>query len=249
MDTVGNVLERTERPAYVQFERRPIEDKAASLEQGRFVAKDVDFALVTPPYSKDQVVSRIDRWKENLENNVRLGKIPKEWRDHYLKAYDAWKNGQELPLNGTPIKGWGMISPAQQEMLVHIKVLTVEDLAGINEEGQRRIGMGALDLKNKAVAWVSQNKDKGPLTQEVALLKNENAQLKASLDALQKQVERMSSQPLTAQPQTIESGTNGISSTDILDEPTPDIYKEYELKFGKKPHHKMKTETIEAALK
>lgn len=249
MDAVGNVLERTERPAFVQFERRPIEDKVASREEGRYIAKDVDFALVTPPYSKDQVVCRIDRWKDNLENNVRLGKIPKEWKDHYLRAYDAWKNGQELPLNGTPIKGWGMISPAQQEMLIHIKILTVEDLAGVNEEGQRRIGMGSIDLKNKARAWVTQNKDKGPLTQEVAALKNENAQLKASLESLQKQVDKMSQANQTIP--VIDSGVNGISATDILETPVNDvdIYKQYEEKFGKKPHHKMKPETIEAALK
>ena len=53
--SVGELISREERPAYVRFERRPMEDKAASIREGRYVAKDVDFALVTPPYSNDCV--------------------------------------------------------------------------------------------------------------------------------------------------------------------------------------------------
>lgn len=260
MDAVNSILDRSERPAYVRFERRPVEDKTASLEKGLYIAKDVDFALVTPPYSKDCVEYKVDTWLENLNKNARNGRIPAAWREHYLKIYQAWKNGQELPVDGTPIKGWGMISPSQQEMLVRLNILTVEDLALANDEGLRRIGMGALDLKNKAKAWVAQNKDKGPLTLKVAALENENAQLKASLDALSEQVKKLNSQLPKESSVTVETVTTGIAVSDILEEPlVTDIHRgettheglvsQYEAKFGKKPHHKMKDETIKESLK
>ena len=70
--------------------------------------------------------------------------------------------------------------------------MTVEDLARINDEGLRRFGIGAADLKNKAIAWLAQLDDKGPLTQEIAALKAENASLKKQVESLTKKVETLS---------------------------------------------------------
>ena len=261
MDAVGQVLNRSDRPAYVRFERRPVEDRKATLEQGRYICKDVDFALITPPYSKDCVEKKVDSWFPELEMKVRNGRMPADWRDMYIKSYQAWKNGQEIPLNGTPIKGWGVISPAQQEMLIHINIRTVEDLANVNDEGKSRIGMGALDLKNKAIAWLAQLNDKGPLTQEMASLKNENAQLKGSIESLMEQVKKLSSQmPKEAIIQMVPQ-VQTITVSDILDESVskgPDVVDnsrehnilvaKYIEKFGKSPHHRMADKTIKEAL-
>ena len=153
--SVGELISREERPAYVRFERRPMEDKAASIREGRYVAKDVDFALVTPPYSKDCVEYKVEQWLINMERNVRDGRIPEKWADQWKASYNSWKNGQEMPLSGTPIKGWGVLSPAQQQTLIAMNCLTVEDLAGINDEGLRRIGMGAIELRDKAKNWLA----------------------------------------------------------------------------------------------
>lgn len=113
--SVGEVSNREERPAYVRFERRPVEDKEASIREGRYMAKDVDFALITPPYSKDCVEQKVTRWLEDLERGVRDGRIPQQWATLWKEGYQKWQNGQEMPLHGTPILGWGVISPAQAE--------------------------------------------------------------------------------------------------------------------------------------
>lgn len=194
MAAVGELLERKDRPAYVRFVRRPVEDKAASLAAGHYIAKDVDWALITPPYSKDVVELKVEAWLKNLVLDVQNDRLPKAWADSYRDAYDKWKRGEEMPLNGTAIRGWGMIGPAQQETLVRMNILTVEDLAAVNDEGIRRIGMGAIDLKNKATAWIQQNKDRGPLVQEVAAVKAENAALRVSVQGLTDQVERLMQQ-------------------------------------------------------
>ena len=169
---VGQVSERTDRPAYVRFERVAKENKALSLQEGKFVATDVDYALITPPYSKDVIRQKVASWFDNLEQDVRNDRIPEAWAKLYRDAYRAWQNGQEIPPNGSPIRGWGVLSPAQQENLLRINILTVEDLAGVNDEGLRRVGMGAQELKQKAVAWLRTLHDRGPLTQENAALKS-----------------------------------------------------------------------------
>jgi hypothetical protein len=96
-----------------------------------------------------------------------------------------------MPLDGEAIKGWGVISPAQQANLIAINIRTVEDLAAVNDEGLKRIGMGAGELRDKAKAWLSQLADKGPLTQENALLKGENFALKASVTLLESRVKEL----------------------------------------------------------
>ena len=251
MSAVGQIMDRKERPAYVRFERVPMEDKAESLKQGHYVAKDVDFALVTPPYSKDIMKFKVDKWFPELEKQVMAGRMPKDWLEDYKRAYHAWQNGQELPPKGTPIKGWGVISPAQQETLIRMNILTVEDLMGINDEGMKRIGMGGLELKNKAAAWLSQLNDKGPLTQEMASLKTENVNLKTQVETLIKQVEKLQAR-LEAQPDNVVSiakePVGEITVSDILDD-HDSLVNQYTEKYGKPPHHKMKDETIREKLK
>jgi len=188
MSIAMDIAERKDRPPYVRFERVAVEDKAATLKAGHYVAKDVDYALITPPYSKDVFKQKATDWLEANKQQVMNGRMPEAWQRDYEEAYKRWKNGQEIPLNGTPIKGWGVISPAQQETLIQMNCLTVEDLAAINDEGLKRIGMGAVELKHKAAAWLSQLHDKGPLTIEIAALKTENSNLKTSVDTLTQQV-------------------------------------------------------------
>ena len=81
--SVGDILERDEdRPAYVRFERRAIKDNEASLKAGHYVSKDEDYALITPPYSKDCVVKKADKWFENVEKQVINGRIKNCGRKH-----------------------------------------------------------------------------------------------------------------------------------------------------------------------
>lgn len=192
MSHVGAMLERRDIPAYVRFERRPVEDRASGNREGKYMSKDLDYALVTPPYSKDCFVAVATEWLEQMKRDAREGRLPQEWCDRYVMQYEHWKRGEELPLNGTAIKGWSVISPAQMKNLIAINILTVEDLAGVNEEGLRRIGMGASELRDKAKSWLAQTADKGPLTMEIAAVKAENQALKTRNEQLEARVAELS---------------------------------------------------------
>lgn len=216
--SVGELISREERPAYVRFERRPMEDKAASIREGRYVAKDVDFALVTPPYSKDCVEYKVEQWLINMDRNVRDGRIPERWAEQWKASYNSWKNGQEMPLSGTPIKGWGVLSPAQQQTLIAMNCLTVEDLAGINDEGLRRIGMGAIELRDKAKNWLASMKDHGAVTVQLAAMEQENRNLAATVEALKAQVEALKNM-IPRQPEMVQVGREpDISAAELLED-------------------------------
>ena len=233
---------REDKPSYVKFERRAVEDKKASEEAGHYVAKDVDYVGITPSGGSDIWWSKVSAWWPLLDQQLRDNRVKREWVDGYKKAYEMWKNGQELPLVGTPIRGWGVISPALQETLIRMSVMTVEDLVALNDEGVKRIGMGGHELKVKARAWVAQLNDKGPLTQQMAAISTENGILKSSIESLQKQVENLMA---AVKNQHQDAPAPYVVDEDILGSPR----EQYEAKFGKPPHHKMKEETILAALK
>jgi hypothetical protein len=162
--------QREDRPAYVQFERRGEEDRARTMKEGRYIEKDVDFAIITPIGSKDRIPRKVEDWFKQLEQQVREERIPAAWLQQYRAAYEAWKAGQEIPVNGTPIRGWPVLSPAQQANVISANVLTVEDLAQANGEARQRIGMGAEDLVEKAIAWLKAARAQGIPTQEVSAL-------------------------------------------------------------------------------
>lgn len=218
MDSIGAVMDRKTIPALVRFERRPVEDKAASVAAGRYVAKDVDYAIITPPYSKDEQIKKVTQFLDDNEVKVTHGKISPEQAEFYKKQYEAWKRGQELPLVGTPIRGWSVISPAQQEMLIRLNIPTVEYLAEINDEGTKAVGMGALDLKRKAKAWLAQAQDKGPLTQQMAAIQAENDVLKGSVESLMRQLDEVKRMLPTGPMQAAPEPT--VSIADVLAEET-----------------------------
>ncbi len=193
MDAVMEVHNRSQKylAPIVRFERMPVDDIAASRKAGQYVAKDVDYAYITPPFSKDEVVKKAEAFLIDNTQKVSLGQMPREVAERYKLQYEAWKNGQELPLEGTAIKGWPMISPAQQSMLIDRKIMTVEMLSQANDAALQLIGMGGVALRNMAQNWLAQAKDKGPLTMQMTEVQKENDILKGSIASLTKQVEEL----------------------------------------------------------
>ena len=213
--------ETTERPAYVRFDRVSIEDPSASAAQGRYVGRDVDLAMITPPGSRDIFKIEVPQWLDNMKQDVQNQRLRPEWFAQYKESYTRWKSGQEIPLTGTPIKGWGVISPAQQAALMTMMILTVEDLAAINDEAVHRIGMGAIDLRTKAKAWLSQMHDKGPLTIENAQLKQSLVTQQGELDTLKEQVKGLMAQLQASPTHALVSTPAELSIEDILTEEAP----------------------------
>jgi hypothetical protein len=197
---------------YVRFERIAVEDPKASIEAGHYVARDIDYVKITPPYSKDIFTTKVTSWQAQLKVDADNGRIPYDWIQKYNAAYEAWKSGQEIPLDGIPIKGWGVCSPAQQETLIRMHILTVEQLAAVTHEGLTRIGMGGVDLKNKAEAWLKSLKKSGSVSVEIAALKKENTSLNHSVSSLMSRIEELTAlvNSQSTQPET-------MTLSDIMD--------------------------------
>jgi len=222
--SVGGAQIAEERPPYVRFVRKAVEDRAASLELGTYRSKDVDYALITPQGSKDCIERVANDWLKHLKKEVDNKRFPAQWLHPLEESYQAFKEGREAPVNGTPISNWNAPSPAQLDALRSMKILTVEDMAAANEDVIRRLSMGGRQLKDLAVNFLLAQQKDGPaklaadivsrdlqletLRAQVQTLQERNAQLAATLQAIQGRV------PEAPPPQA------SISTSDLFDEPS-----------------------------
>lgn len=188
------------RPPYVEFETRAVEDRNATIEAGHIVLKDVDYAIIRALGSKDTVEKVAGDWLEHIEKEARRGAYPREWAKFFREQYEDWKGGNETQkVNGLHVRHWAAISRAQAEGLISAGVFTVEDLAAANEECLRRIGMGGRALQQRAVEWLESAKTNGA-AEQVAALKQENADLKDRITELNKRMDKLVSALEAQQP-------------------------------------------------
>lgn len=176
-----------ERPPYVEFSYRPVEDRIASLEAGHYVTRDVAFVRVTRPGSRDNLDKEAEIWLREMHERARAELIPPSWPENFQLMYERWKKNEELPENGTPIKGWPVLSPAQQENVIHAGFRTVEDLAAASESEVNKVGIGALLFKQKARAWLDSAKNVGTISERLVALEQ---QVQAQTETIQKLTEQ-----------------------------------------------------------
>jgi len=185
------VMQMENRPPYVSFERRGEEDRDASNAAGHYVAKDVNYAIITPQGSKDRIERNAEEWLEMLEAQASQDRFPREWVRQFKSMYEDWKAGNEPALNGTDVRNWPVASPANVQMLLQARLRTVEDLAQANEEAIGRLGMGGRALKAKAQEWLASSNDIGKQSEALVALKAENADLKARNTSLETQLKTL----------------------------------------------------------
>lgn len=172
-----------ERPPYVTFEVRAVKDAEASEAAGRAVYKDTDFAIIVPIGGKDKIEREVVGWLEAVGRQVEDQRTPEEWLRHFKAIYNAWKEGQEIPLNGLSVKMWPIATPSDVKNLLDANIKTVEDLASANEEMLRRLGIGGRSLKTKAQAYLESTVH-GRLAESFA-------ELEAKLDAANLRIEAL----------------------------------------------------------
>lgn len=179
------------RPPYIQFEFRAEEDRAESLAQGHFVARDVAYVIITPQGSKDQIERVAKDWFKQIEEQARDGRLPMEWLRAFKGHFKDWQEGNEPAVDGTDIRNWPALSPAQVRSLREAQVRTIEDLAVANEELIARIGMGGRALKARAIDWLASAENTGKQAEALSAMKVENAELKAKNEELSDTVQRL----------------------------------------------------------
>jgi FtsZ-binding cell division protein ZapB len=175
------------RPPYVEFKQVAVEDRNASIEQGRRVTKNVNMAYVMQLGSKDQTEKVAEEWLAQLRRKVIEGEYPDAWLKHFDTKFQDWKAGRDTPENGYPVREWAVLSPAEVENLLELKIRTVEDLAAATEELLQK-NLGLRTLKQKAQAWL-ESANSG--AEKLAALTVENEQLKETIERMNERLQAL----------------------------------------------------------
>mgnify|MGYP003646016426 CR=1 FL=1 len=147
--------------------------------------------------------------------------------DSYIKAYpnewNAFYNNSTADDAGTPIELLFKNDPARADMYKHFKVKTIERLAGISEGDATMIGMGALDDKKRASAFIAKTNAGVSSSQynlEMQEIREENASLRSTVQDLTDKLTQMLQREL-------EAGSDDVAQV-------------------KRRNKQVKTETVEA---
>jgi hypothetical protein len=164
--------QQDDRACYATFK---IEKKLMGLkshEAGRPIYEDREYVTIMVKGQDKQVFVR---------------EVTLEDRQRFPNAYAAFKKGIEAPVIGTPVEMLGL-GPSSVEMMRIKGIRTVEDLAGLGDDGLQGIGTGARDLQAKAKAFL------GRTSSQTVELEQALATERAKTAALQTQVEGLAQQ-------------------------------------------------------
>ena len=167
---------------HVRFETRSAEDRNASIEAGHKVYKDVDWVTITPSGGRDFVENTAAQWLANIRDRAQVGPYDPEWVEHFEKMYSLYKQGKELPEDGTSLRMCTtLFTPAEIENCLAANIRTLEQLAGCSEEAMGRLQMMGRALKTRAQEAIAIG-DKAGGAMKVEALSIENAELKKTVE-------------------------------------------------------------------
>ena len=146
-----------------------------SQEAGRPIYVGVDMCAIRQPGERDE-------WH---------GAATEMHKMRFPRAWESYQNNQEFVPDGTPLDVIFAAEPETVANLKHLKIHTVEQLAGLQEAAIGRIGMGGRNLVIKAQKFMEAAtgyQAASKMNRELEDVKSENDLLKERLAALERLV-------------------------------------------------------------
>lgn len=109
-------------------------------------------------------------------------------------AYRRWKDGQEIPLHGTPLGAWPGITAEQTDVLKAMGIRTVEEFAEMSDGLVSRCNFpGPRALQQMARDWLK-GADRQRAAAEMNSLKAENETMREQLEEMKRMLIEMQGQ-------------------------------------------------------
>lgn len=99
------------------------------------------------------------------------------------KAYDAYKAGEEIPVDGTPIGSWPALTSDQAEAFRRIGIRTIEEVANMSDSVITKVPLPDPRSYPKKAMLFLENMDKAKAAEEMQARDDMIAQLREELDA------------------------------------------------------------------
>lgn len=135
--------------------------------------------------------------------------------ERFPEHYEAFRRNVKFAGDGTPIDEAPFLSNAQKADMKGIHIHTIEALANLDMNGQRKIGMEAAKLVAKAKAYI----DSASGSSNVTALAAQNAEMKEQLVRMQEQMAQLMNSKTVSAPaaaQVVEDDGETETSTSIF---------------------------------
>ena len=175
-------------PFFMFQDREHGVDPEASKEKGYEVPKLVTFILVTPHgHRGDPMEFFADDFIARKEKEARSGTYDPTWVKEFKDGLSLFREGKEIPRNGTPILFWERILKKRREALAR-KFPTLEDLAAVPDSALSEIGLDGRVLRDMAKADLQAKTDLSPVVKELADANETIRQMKEQMERMEKRL-------------------------------------------------------------
>lgn len=179
----------------VKFFNKPRPDKEKSLTEGRPIFKEVCYVDICVAGSRTGRICR-----------------PATLRDksRFPRHYEAFINRQEMPIEGTPLVEWPLLTRSQAEEFAFLNVKTVEQLATMPDSNAGKF-MGGNALKQKAKDWLEKAADSADELRFKELADKTQAENDELKETMALMTERLNALENAAQVETTEDSATAPS--------------------------------------
>lgn len=165
----------------IRFKTEAKENKAASVSKVEF--DEVLYVTIYPPGSNNPMPYEVIKTRPDgsVKTNEKIYNRFKKYVDEYIKNKGA------VAASGTPIEEWALVNASRAALLKSVGIVSVEQLAEVPESQFHNIGMGALELRQKARDWLESaknNKASMEAKAENKKLQDQINKLQSDMDAL-----------------------------------------------------------------
>jgi len=169
----------------VRFYKRPVQQEAETLAEGRPIYKEFDFVHICVA---GDTLTEIDTYALQSHKT----RFPIQWANYQNRL-----GADDQEVIGTPVGEWPLVSKSQAEELRAMKFHTVESIANASDQQLQRMGMAAgmspYAFRDKAKSYLSlasssaetdkRQQEINELKEELAKKEAESVKMKAETDA------------------------------------------------------------------
>lgn len=155
----------------VEFFVKAVENARKSAEAGRPIFDDKEYVRIRfPADNKRELVA-----PAHEVHYVSHARRQMTYAERFAPVYQKFKDDGSHFVQGTPLSEAPFLTESRRSELRALNVQTVEQLANLPEPARKRLGMGSMDLVEKAKAYLATASDSA----EVVALRRELDELRA----------------------------------------------------------------------
>lgn len=179
-----------DRPTIVVLGFKSTYEKDRSPTAKPGATKQVDWVTYAPYHMAafTQITERVDWMRPDSskikhdDEGKKIDFLRYRW-EQIERAYNAWKEGHEIPVEGTPLAAWAGLNQAQAEAFRALGIKAVEQIATMPEAVMSRVQLpGVRDIKAQAIAFL-ESSDRSSTANRLTELEAQNSVLTERLEA------------------------------------------------------------------